>query len=101
MCFEQLECDFCHTRQHLTCYGFLHPNDEKIPVTHACYACLLGSDESKVFRQIETLVLLRQALKIIIEDGYPLRIKEFAQRLREHTLPYWSVYIAYSPLYRL
>lgn len=87
MCFDQLECDFCHTRQHLTCYGFLHPNDEKIPVTHACYTCLLGSDESKVFRQIETLVLLRQALKIIIEDGYPLRVKEFAQRLRKHTLP--------------
>ncbi|OAL62938.1 hypothetical protein A7C99_5323 [Trichophyton rubrum] len=78
---DMLECDFCHTRQHLTCYGFLHPNDEKIPVTHACYTCLLGSDESKVFRQIETLVLLRQALKIIIEDGYPLRVKEFAQRL--------------------
>ncbi|EZF35487.1 hypothetical protein H101_00974 [Trichophyton interdigitale H6] len=78
---DMLECDFCHTRQHLTCYGFLHPNDEKIPVTHACYTCLLGSDESKVFRQIETLVLLRQALKIIIEDGYPSRAKEFAQRL--------------------
>ncbi|EEQ30460.1 conserved hypothetical protein [Microsporum canis CBS 113480] len=78
---DMLECDFCHTRQHLTCYGFLHPNDEKISATHACYKCLLGSDESKVFRQIETLVLLRQALKIIIEDGYPLRIRDFAQSL--------------------
>ncbi|EFQ97393.1 hypothetical protein MGYG_00433 [Nannizzia gypsea CBS 118893] len=78
---HMLECDFCHTRQHLTCYGFLHPNDEKIPTTHACYKCLLGSNESKVFRQIETLVLLRQALKIIIEDGYPSRVKEFSQKL--------------------
>ncbi|KAF3490534.1 uncharacterized protein GIQ15_00051 [Arthroderma uncinatum] len=78
---DMLKCDFCNTRQHLTCYGFLHPSDEKIPTTHACYKCLLGPDESKISRQIETLVLLRQALKIIIEKGYPLRVKDFSQKL--------------------
>ncbi|KAK2826886.1 hypothetical protein FQN49_007357 [Arthroderma sp. PD_2] len=78
---DMLKCNFCNTRQHLTCYGFLHPNDEKIPTTHACYKCLLGPDESKISRQIETLVLLRQALRIIIEEGYPLRIRDFSQKL--------------------
>lgn len=32
---------------------------------------------------MDTLVLLRRALKIISEEGYPLRVKDFAQKLSE------------------
>lgn len=68
------------------CYGFCGIQDPKLPDTHACYKCLLGSDEDKLLREMHTLALLRRALKIIMEEGYPNRTKIFAEKLRKwHT----------------
>ncbi|OJD10318.1 hypothetical protein AJ78_08626 [Emergomyces pasteurianus Ep9510] len=76
-----LKCAFCKTRQHLTCYGFVHEQDAAIPETHACYKCLLEPHEMHLVQDMRTLVLLRQALRVIIEEGYPNRVRDFAQKL--------------------
>ena len=79
----QVQCVFCHTQQHLLCYGYLNSNDPSIPDTHSCYKCLLEANEAPLLREMGTLVLLRRALRIIIEEGYPNRIRDFSQKLRE------------------
>ncbi|PGH04661.1 hypothetical protein GX51_03328 [Blastomyces parvus] len=76
-----LQCAFCKTRQHLTCYGFIHGQDPAIPETHACYKCLLEPQERHLVQDMRTLVLLRQALLVIIEEGYPNRVRDFAKKL--------------------
>ncbi|KAK2744023.1 DNA binding protein [Myotisia sp. PD_48] len=78
---DMLQCSFCNTKQHLICYGFLHPNDQRIPATHACYKCLLEPEEFSIMKQMYTLVLLRKAIKIINDEGYPNQIKDFAQKM--------------------
>ncbi|KAL2009742.1 hypothetical protein VTN00DRAFT_5549 [Thermoascus crustaceus] len=78
---EMIECEFCHTRQHLLCYGFLGSNDPRLPNTHACYRCLLEPNETHLLRELNTLVLLRRALEIIIQEGYPNKISLFSQKL--------------------
>ncbi|EAW06931.1 putative meiosis specific protein Hop1 [Aspergillus clavatus NRRL 1] len=76
-----LECAFCHMRQHVACYGFDGPNDPRIPDIHACYQCLLEPKEIQLLCEMNSLVLLRRALKIIIEEGYPSRTSLFTQKL--------------------
>ncbi|KLJ10566.1 hypothetical protein EMPG_14052 [Blastomyces silverae] len=78
---DMLLCAFCKTRQHLTCYGFIHGQDPAIPETHACYKCLLEPQERDLMQDIRTLVLLRRALRVIIEEGYPNRVRDFARKL--------------------
>ncbi|PGH02712.1 hypothetical protein AJ80_08809 [Polytolypa hystricis UAMH7299] len=78
---DMIECNFCKAEQHLFCYGFLSAADPKIPDVHACYKCLLEPDEMSLLHEMDTLVLLRRALKIIIEEGYQNRLKEFANKL--------------------
>ncbi|KAI5298365.1 DNA binding protein, partial [Ascosphaera atra] len=85
---KMLRCHFCTTLQHPICYGFLHGADPSIPAVHACYRCLLtpeGEAGQRTFRELSTLVMLRLALKIIVERGYPNRISEFAGLLRRET----------------
>ncbi|KMU76345.1 hypothetical protein CISG_01079 [Coccidioides immitis RMSCC 3703] len=74
-------CRFCGTKQHLSCYGFHSIQDPKLPNTHACYKCLLGDAECQILQEMNTLVLLRRALNIIIEEGYPRGTKAFAEKL--------------------
>ncbi|OAX77564.1 hypothetical protein ACJ72_08136, partial [Emergomyces africanus] len=78
---DMLKCAFCKTRQHATCYGFVHGQDPAIPETHVCYKCLLEPQEMHLVQDMRTLVLLRRALRIIIEEGYPNRVRDFAQKL--------------------
>ncbi|ODM22937.1 hypothetical protein SI65_00526 [Aspergillus cristatus] len=78
---EMITCSFCHTRQHLLCYGFENPNDSRIPDSHACYQCLLEPDETQLLREMHTLVLLRRALKIILDEGFPSKTSIFTQKL--------------------
>ncbi|KAL1859932.1 hypothetical protein Plec18170_001879 [Paecilomyces lecythidis] len=66
---------------HSLCYGFINPTDPRLPETHACYRCLLEPSEPSLIPELNTLVLLRRALKIIMEDGYPHRISVFSQKL--------------------
>ncbi|GAD92959.1 meiosis specific protein Hop1, putative [Paecilomyces variotii No. 5] len=76
-----IKCSFCHTYQHSLCYGFINPTDPRLPETHACYRCLLEPNEPSLIPELNTLVLLRRAMKIIMEDGYPHRISVFSQKL--------------------
>ncbi|KAJ9401058.1 hypothetical protein DTO282F9_2006 [Paecilomyces variotii] len=78
---DMIKCSFCHTYQHALCYGFANPTDSRLPEIHACYRCLLEPSEPSLLRELNTLVLLRRALKIIMEDGYPHRISAFSQKL--------------------
>ncbi|KAK2739734.1 DNA binding protein [Onygenales sp. PD_40] len=78
---EMLQCTFCNTRQHTICYGFIHGQDPAIPDTHVCYKCLLEPSEKKLLQDMRTLVLLRRAIAVIIDQGYPNRVKDFAQKL--------------------
>ncbi|EEH09193.1 conserved hypothetical protein [Histoplasma capsulatum G186AR] len=76
-----LQCAFCKTRQHPSCYGFAHAQDPAIAETQACYKCLLEPQERDLVQDMRTLVLLRRALLVIIEEGYPNRVRDFAQKL--------------------
>ncbi|EDN08718.1 predicted protein [Histoplasma mississippiense (nom. inval.)] len=78
---SMLQCAFCKTRQHPTCYGFAHAQDPAIPETQACYKCLLEPQERDLVQDMRTLVLLRRALLVIVEEGYPNRVRDFAQKL--------------------
>ncbi|RJE20030.1 meiosis specific protein Hop1 [Aspergillus sclerotialis] len=78
---EMIECSFCHSRQHLLCYGYRNSDDSKIPDIHACYQCLLGQSEPQLLREMHTLVLLRRALGIILTEGFQNKISVFSQRL--------------------
>ncbi|KAI5291701.1 DNA binding protein, partial [Ascosphaera acerosa] len=73
-----LRCCFCRKLQHPVCYGFLHGDDPAIPTVHCCYQCLLDAkDEAHTLRELSTLAMLRQALRVIIEKGFPNRVSEF------------------------
>ncbi|KKZ60919.1 hypothetical protein EMCG_00680 [[Emmonsia] crescens] len=79
---DMLQCAFCKTRQHLTCYGFVHGQDPAIPEIHSCYKCLLEPQERHLMQDMRTLVLLRRALRVIVEEGFPNRVRDFAQKLK-------------------
>ncbi|PLN84714.1 putative meiosis specific protein Hop1 [Aspergillus taichungensis] len=76
-----VQCSFCHTQQHALCYGFGGPTDPRIPDVHACYQCLLEPNEPQLLREMNSLVLLRRALKIIIDEGFPSTTSIFTQKL--------------------
>ncbi|RAL03820.1 putative meiosis specific protein Hop1 [Aspergillus ibericus CBS 121593] len=76
-----VECAFCHTRQHLLCYGYEDALDQQVPEVHACYQCLLRPDESQLLHEMNSLVLLRRAVRIILDEGYPSRTSLFMQKL--------------------
>lgn len=69
----------------MLCYGFAGPDDPRLLDTHACYQCLLEPDETQLLRELHTLVLLRRALKIIIDEGFPSKTSIFTQKLRKET----------------
>ncbi|KAI5304593.1 DNA binding protein [Ascosphaera pollenicola] len=86
---KMLCCSFCNKLQHPICYGFLHGKDPSIPATHSCYQCLLDPvAEVHTLRELSTLAMLRQALKVIVERGYPNRVSEFGTMLRKLRLPF-------------
>ncbi|PYH35035.1 putative meiosis specific protein Hop1 [Aspergillus neoniger CBS 115656] len=75
------QCAFCQTRQHLLCYGYEDAHDPRVPDIHACYQCLLMPDEPHILNQMSSLVLLRRAVRIILNEGYPHRTSLFTQKL--------------------
>ncbi|KAI9932699.1 DNA binding protein [Aspergillus wentii] len=77
----KIECAFCHTHQHMICYGFQGSDDSRLPHVHACYQCLLEPNESHLLSEMNTLVLLRRALKIILDEGFPEKTSLFTQKL--------------------
>ncbi|KAH8435334.1 putative meiosis specific protein Hop1 [Aspergillus melleus] len=77
-----IQCAFCFKHQHARCYGFENTGDHRIPDVHTCYQCLLEQDEPAVLRDMGSLVLLRRAVRIILNEGFPNRTSEFMQKLR-------------------
>ncbi|KKK13584.1 hypothetical protein AOCH_002751 [Aspergillus ochraceoroseus] len=75
-----LECAFCHTRQHLVCYGYEGVQDPRIPDVHACYRCLLEQNESSILHEVKKLTLVRRTLRVILEEGYPCRTALFSEK---------------------
>lgn len=80
---NQIECAFCHTFQHPLCYGFEGSNDSRIPDIHTCYECLLWPGESQLLSEMNTLVLLRKALGIILTEGFPQKASMLTRKLRK------------------
>ncbi|KAI9370851.1 HORMA domain-containing protein [Aspergillus egyptiacus] len=76
-----VECNFCYTRQHLLCYGYEGVDKLNMPDVHACYQCLLGTDENDLFFQMKELALTRRVLRVILEEGYQNYISQFAEKL--------------------
>ncbi|GKZ21015.1 DNA binding protein [Aspergillus brasiliensis] len=75
------QCTFCHTRQHLICYGYEDVHDSRVPDVHACYQCLLTPDEPHLLHEMSSLTLLRRAVRFILNEGYPHRTSIFTQKL--------------------
>lgn len=67
----------------MVCYGFKGLDDQKVPDTHVCYQCLLEPDEMNILREVNTIVMLRRALKIIMDEGFPNKTSTFTQKLRK------------------
>ncbi|KAM0094498.1 hypothetical protein ACP6JD_001963 [Aspergillus fumigatus] len=69
------------SEMHAACYGFGSSNDPRIPDVHACYQCLLEPNEVRLLSEMTSLVLLRRALRIIMDEGYPSHTSLFTQKL--------------------
>ncbi|KAL3492382.1 HORMA domain-containing protein [Aspergillus germanicus] len=76
-----LECNFCRTRQHPLCYGYDDASGFSVPDVHACYECLLGPDEERIFDQLKEIMVARRALRIILDDGYPVKTSTLTEKL--------------------
>ncbi|PLB50160.1 hypothetical protein P170DRAFT_404963 [Aspergillus steynii IBT 23096] len=76
-----IQCAFCFKQQHARCYGFENTADKRIPDVHACYQCLLEQDEPGILRDMGSLVLLRRAVRIILNEGFPNQTSGFMQKL--------------------
>ncbi|KAJ0425172.1 HORMA domain-containing protein [Aspergillus carlsbadensis] len=76
-----LECNFCRTRQHALCYGYDDASGFSVPDIHACYKCLLGPDEKRTFDQVKEIMVARRALRIILDDGYPVKTSTLTEKL--------------------
>ncbi|PYH46883.1 putative meiosis specific protein Hop1 [Aspergillus saccharolyticus JOP 1030-1] len=74
-------CSFCHSHQHLACYGYTDSDDPRLPEVHACYRCLLRLKEGPVLQEMTSLVLLRRAIQIIQTEGYPSHTSTFTEKL--------------------
>ncbi|KAL5337908.1 HORMA domain-containing protein [Aspergillus crustosus] len=81
---EIIECQFCHSKQHLLCYGFVGEHKSAVPDVHACYECLLQPVEEQAFIKLGEIVLARRALKIIMEEGFPSSHGVFGEKLHQN-----------------
>ncbi|PYI29228.1 hypothetical protein BP00DRAFT_437798 [Aspergillus indologenus CBS 114.80] len=78
---SMIECSFCHSHQHLPCYGYNDSDDARLPDVHACYRCLLRPKEGQALQEMTSLVLLRRAIQIIQTEGYPNQTSTFTEKL--------------------
>jgi meiosis-specific protein HOP1 len=67
----------------MLCYGFIDPNDPNMPSEHCCYRCLLEPNDKNLLKEMETTVLMRRALNIISEEGYPNKAATLAEKMRK------------------
>ncbi|KAL2809897.1 HORMA domain-containing protein [Aspergillus granulosus] len=76
-----IECNFCHTRQHALCYGYHDTQGFSVPDVFSCYTCLLGPDEEGILNELKDIMIARRALRIILDDGYPVRTSALTEKL--------------------
>ncbi|KAL4867754.1 hypothetical protein BDV12DRAFT_170783, partial [Aspergillus spectabilis] len=80
---EMVECQFCHSKQHLLCYGYVGEYKSTVPEVHTCYECLLQPDEDEIFVELGEIVHARRALNIILEEGFPSSRGLFGEKLHQ------------------
>ncbi|KAA8910238.1 HORMA domain-containing protein [Sphaerosporella brunnea] len=79
---EMIRCDGCNGWQHVVCYGF-RDKDPRIPDSHYCYTCLLGSAEGELLEKMKNLAFFRRVLSYVWNvDKFPTTIDVFAAELR-------------------
>ncbi|GAB1738851.1 hypothetical protein NU219Hw_g3635t1 [Hortaea werneckii] len=66
---EMVQCETCHTWQHLPCYGFTGGDDPRLCERHTCYHCLLAGDKTETFEALQRLVQKRRVMHFIIQHG--------------------------------
>ncbi|KAL3456311.1 HORMA domain-containing protein [Aspergillus heterothallicus] len=76
-----IECNFCHTRQHALCYGYHETQGFSVPDVYACYKCLLGPEEEGVFDELKDIMVSRRALRIVLDEGYPVKTSSLTERI--------------------
>ncbi|KAI8809249.1 hypothetical protein BJ742DRAFT_708857 [Cladochytrium replicatum] len=72
-----IECGHCHTWGHMVCFGFLSPDDQKIPTEFLCYECrnkMHLENPAKYPNEydpqaIRSLAIFRRALSAVWEEG--------------------------------
>ncbi|KAI7277651.1 hypothetical protein KC345_g6496 [Hortaea werneckii] len=66
---DMVQCETCHTWQHLPCYGFTGLDDPRLYDKHTCYHCLLADDKTDSFAALQRLVQKRRIMHFIIQHG--------------------------------
>ncbi|KAI7482037.1 hypothetical protein KC351_g6009 [Hortaea werneckii] len=66
---DMVQCETCHTWQHLPCYGFTGLDDPRLYDKHTCYHCLLADDKTDSFEALQRLVQKRRIMHFIIQHG--------------------------------
>ena len=64
-----MQCETCHTWQHLPCYGFTGLDDPRLYDRHTCYHCLLAGDKTDPLEALQRLVQKRRVMHFIIQHG--------------------------------
>ncbi|KAI7246101.1 hypothetical protein KC343_g7005 [Hortaea werneckii] len=64
-----VQCETCHTWQHLPCYGFTGLDDPRLYDRHTCYHCLLAGDKTDTREALQRLVQKRRVMHFIIQHG--------------------------------
>ncbi|KAL4942669.1 hypothetical protein BDV06DRAFT_235265 [Aspergillus oleicola] len=78
---EMIVCSFCHTQQHRLCYGYVGLHKLAVPEVHACYKCLLETNESKILEGMNNIVLSRRALDVVLNEGVPNSTAIFSEKM--------------------
>ncbi|KAI7566359.1 hypothetical protein KC343_g4042 [Hortaea werneckii] len=66
---DMVQCETCHTWQHLPCYGFTGLDDPRLYDRHTCYHCLLAGDKTDTLEALQRLVQKRRVMHFIIQHG--------------------------------
>ncbi|KAL4881940.1 HORMA domain-containing protein [Aspergillus karnatakaensis] len=66
-----IECQFCRSKQHMLCYGYVGEYECTGPDVHACYECLLQPSEEEIYMELAETVLARRVLQVVFDEGYP------------------------------
>lgn len=71
--FQQVQCSYCSTWQHLHCYGYTGAADPRLPEEHVCYWCLLGDTDVENYKNLQKLAVRRRAVFHVAKSGLRTR----------------------------